>query len=74
MKTKTIIGLAITTTAAISSALAAMTINRLNKVQFSRVEIKERKKENVEEEIKEEKEENLNNNVEMKIDDSDIEV
>lgn len=74
MKTKAIIGLAITTTAAIGSALAAMTINKLNKVQFSRVEIKGKRKENVEEEIKEEKEENLNNNVGIKIDDSDIEV
>lgn len=81
MKKQTLVGLTLAGITGIGSAIAAITVNRMNRKQLNKVEVKEEIKEEVKEEVREE-----NNNIneenndsehkdeQLNIDDSDIDV
>ena len=77
MKKQTLIGLALAGITGIGSAIAAITVNRMNRKQLNKVEIEEEVKEEVREEINNINEENNNSkhkDEQLNIDDSDIDV
>ena len=77
MKKQTLIGLALAGITGIGSAIAAITVNRMNRKQLNKVEIEEEVKEEVREEINNINEENNDSehkDEQLNIDDSDIDV
>ena len=77
MKKQTLIGLALAGITGIGSAIAAITVNRMNRKQLNKVEIEEEVKEEVREEInniEEENNESEHKDEQLNIDDSDIDV
>ena len=74
MNKKIITGLIVTGITGMGSAIAALAINKINKKQLDRVEVKEEIKEEVKEEIKEEVKQENDEQEKIIIDDSDIEI
>ena len=77
MKKQTLAGLALAGITGIGSAIAAITVNRMNRKQLNKVEIGEEVKQEVREEInniEEENNESEHKDEQLNIDDSDIDV
>lgn len=77
MKKQTLAGLALAGITGIGSAIAAITVNRMNRKQLDKIEIKEEVKQEVREEInniEEENNESEHKDEQLNIDDSDIDV
>ena len=77
MRKQTLAGLALVGITGIGSAIAAITVNRMNRKQLNKVEIEEEVKEEVREEINNINEENNDSehkDEQLNIDDSDIDV
>lgn len=77
MKKQTLIGLALAGITGIGSAIAAITVNGMNRKQLDKIEIKEEVKQEVREEINNNEEENNeeeHKDEQLNIDDSDIDV
>lgn len=77
MKKQTLVGLALAGITGIGSAIAAITVNRMNRKQLNKEEVKEEVREEVREEnnnINEENNDSEHKDEQLNIDDSDIDV
>ena len=73
MKKQTLVGLALAGITGIGSAIAAITVNRMNRKQLNKVEVKEEIKEE-NNNINEENNDSEHKDEQLNIDDSDIDV
>ena len=77
MKKQTLVGLTLAGITGIGSAIAAITVNRMNRKQLNKEEVKEEVREEVREEnnnINEENNDSEHKDEQLNIDDSDIDV